>query len=1032
MDSFFTHSGQKFHTPNGMETFENRIIISTTDRWGVNAEKAIQNQTIPVQRIGMEQLEDSPILWDVQLQNPGTLVLDVDIKLKQRQHFQPRKHQVAAIKAVLKGFETHDRGKLIMACGTGKTFTALRLAEQIAEQPNHAGSLRVLFCVPSIALLGQSLEEWNANTSLDMRSFAVCSDNNVSKKTEDISAFDVKIPVTTDGKKLANELSHGRRTKGLSVVFSTYQSLDTIRDTQSLHGAQPFDLIICDEAHRTTGFTLAGEEASAFTRIHDPAYIQGTHRLYMTATPRMYDDATKAKAQEHSAEIASMDDESTYGPEFHLLGFGEAVSKGLLTDYKVLVIAVDEARAASTLNAHNQNTDQPGTLALDDASKLIGTFTALTKRSGSFAGTSEGFTRGDTPMKRAVAFAPDIQSSKNVAEHFPTYAERYSNHVTVNATDSTDLTNIDTKVRVQHVDGTMNALVRGNKLRWLKAPVPDDEVRMLTNARCLSEGVDVPALDAVLFLNPRNSIVDVVQSVGRVMRKSDNKDYGYIILPVAVPSGVSPSQALADNKRFKVVWQVLNALRAHDDRFDAEVNSLTLNRSTPSGERNPESEGKRIITDYLPGEGTDEPEHQQLSLFTPGQWQEAMSARIVDKVGTRTYWEDWAESVADIANRQVTRIHALLESADEKIVDEFTAFVDGLRRNLNESITTDDAISMLSQHLITAPVFNALFSEHEFAAHNPVSQVMQRMVDALQDSRLDSETDELESFYESVRVRASEVSSASGKQTVVKELYEKFFRIAFKKQSESLGIVYTPIEVVDFILRSADYVSKQHFGCGLTDSNVHVLDPFTGTGTFIVRLLQAGIIRPEDLARKFAHELHANDIMLLAYYVAAVNIETTYNALQLERAVRDGEPEPAYVPFDGIVLTDTFQMTEADDQLDKTVFAQNNERAERQLQRPINVIIGNPPYSAGQSSANDMNANLKYPTLDARIENTYAERSTATNKNSLYDSYLRAFRWATDRVGENGIVAFVSNGGWIDGNTADGIRLSLADEYSEL
>ncbi len=408
-----------------------------------------------------------------------------------------------------------------------------------------------------------------------------------------------------------------------------------------------------------------------------------------------------------------------------------------------------------------------------------------------------------------------------------------------------------------------------------------------------------------------------------------------------------------------------------------------------------------------------------------------MYVRIVDKVGTRTYWEDWADDVAGIAERQITRIKALLADADENLTTEFDAFVDGLRGNLNAAISDDDAIAMLSQHLITAPVFNALFDNYDFITHNPVAQVMQRMVDVLSDSNLESETEQLETFYQSVRVRASEVTSASGKQQVIKELYERFFRKAFKKQAESLGIVYTPVEIVDFILRAADEVSRMHFGKGLSDEGVCILDPFAGTSTFTVRLLQSGLIKPEDLARKYASELFATEIMLLAYYVSAVNIETTYNALRAEAAQRNDEDAPEYETFTGIALADTFQIHEEGDIPDLEIFQSNNAAIDRQMAAPINVVIGNPPYSVGQTSANDLNANLKYPSLDARIAETYAGRSTATNKNSLYDSYLRAFRWATDRIGDQGVVAFVSNGGWLDANTGDGVRLSVAEDFTD-
>lgn len=1032
LDSFFTESGKTFHTPEGTQRFTNRMIISTTDKWGPNATAAIADQTIPVQRIGMDTIAESPIDWDIAY--PGS---ELAVEMTPQPRFEPRPHQAEAIAKVLAGFATHDRGKMIMACGTGKTFTSLKLAEQVAE--HNGGRARVLFAVPSISLLGQTLREWTANSALELRSFAVCSDKKVSKAAEDIKSYDLEIPVTTDGAELAQEMGKGgKRAAGLQVVFTTYQSLPSIHAAQQ-HGADGFDLVICDEAHRTTGVTLAGEDPSNFTRIHDADYIKAAKRLYMTATPRLFDDATKGKAEEHSAEVSSMDDEAVYGPEFHRLGFGEAVEKGLLTDYKVLVLAVDEDVAAET--TQRAATSGDGDLTLDVTSKIIGCWNGLAKRSGKEQDTSAGFVTGAKPMQRAVAFAQDIKASKQVAEAFPRVIEQYTETLREKQATTLELSeqNLDLTVDTRHVDGTMNALERGRELSWLKSPMPGNEARILSNARCLSEGVDVPALDAVMFLHPRNSMVDVVQSVGRVMRKAEDKDYGYIILPVGVPAGVAPSQALADNHRFRVVWQVLNALRAHDDRFNAMVNSIALNTTGQSDNQGFEDLAAKIELDHIADNGTEPTSEEerreqpaQMALFSLEAWQEAMYTKIVDKVGDRTYWEDWADDVADIAAAQTARINALLADASPQVRGEFDTFLDGLRANLNDSISTEDAVSMLSQHMITAPVFDALFAEHDFASHNPVSRVMQRMLDVLDDSELDAETEKLETFYASVRMRASEVNSAEGKQTVIKDLYERFFQKAFKKQSEALGIVYTPVEIVDFILRAADDVSREHFGRGLSDEGVHVLDPFTGTGTFMVRLLQSGLIRSEDLARKYANELHATEIMLLAYYVAAVNIETTYHALLREKALREGTNEPDYEPFDGIALADTFQVYEDDDTLDLEVFQQNNARIERQKTAPIQVIVGNPPYSVGQSSANDLNANIKYATLDGRIEETYAARSTATSQRTLYDSYLRALRWATDRIGDQGVVAFVSNGGWIDSNTADGVRLSLAEDYSDL
>lgn len=1004
-----------FLSASGKHGFTNRIIISTTDRWGRNAEDAIQDQQIPVERIGLAEIAEAPIDWD--LAWPGD---DLRVTITPAKRYSPRPHQQTAIDKVMAGFTTGDRGQLIMACGTGKTFTALKLTETLAD--TLGGSARVLFLVPSISLLSQTLREWTAQSALDMRSFAVCSDTKVSRAAEDITTVDIPIPVTTDPARLLEGMEYAKRAAGLTVVFSTYQSLATIADAQRSE-LERFDLVICDEAHRTTGVTLTGESPSAFTQIHDPQYIHADRRLYMTATPRLFDDTVKGKAEELSAEIVSMDDPATFGPVFHRLSFGEAVEHGLLTDYKVLVLTVDEQVIAGPLQEQVAGTELE--IPLDDASKIVGCWNGLAKRAGADM-DGNGFALGEVPMKRAVAFAQDIAHSKDFAVAFPAVIDAYT---TTNPADDDDVL----ACQLRHVDGTMNALQRNGQLTWLKAPIPDGECRILTNARCLSEGVDVPALDAVMFLNPRNSVVDVVQSVGRVMRRAEGKDYGYIILPVAVPSGIAPDQALADNRRFKVVWQVLNALRAHDDRFNAMVNAIDFNKgkTTPGAKGNSQIMGGHVgPTTETVDDGTPTADSQQVAarviaqapLFSLTDWRDAVLAKIVKNVGTRTYWEDWAADVADIATAQQIRIRAILTGGNPDIRSRFDHFLTGLRGNLNDSLTEADAISMLSQHLITKPVFDALFADYTFAAHNPVSLAMQAMVDALEGHGLDAETNKLEGFYKSVRVRASGVTSAEGKQQVITELYERFFKLAFPAQADALGIVYTPVEIVDFILRSADDLLRTEFGQTLSAPGVHILDPFTGTGTFIVRLLQQGLIRPGDLARKYATELHANEIMLLAYYIAAVNIEATYHG------IAGGD----YAPFDGIVLTDTFQSSEAGDKADTSLLPANNDRIEAQLATDITVIVANPPYSVGQTSANDNNANLAYPTLDGRIAATYAARSTATNKNSLYDSYIRAIRWASDRIGERGIIGFVTNGGWIDGNTADGLRLSLTDEYTSL
>jgi len=993
LDSFLAASSKNL---DGKPEFSARLVISTSDQWGSNAEDALENQNPPVQRLRVQDLDDSSIDWDqFSLNKPG--------ELTRKPAKQPFPHQLKAIQNVVAGFDSADRGKMIMACGTGKTFTSLKLVEQLVPRGG-----TVLFLVPSISLLSQTLREWTVESAVPLRSFAVCSDVSVGKRKsdEDIPVADLAYPATTNTTKLVEKFSEiPERFDGITVVFSTYQSIDVVAQAQS-KGIPEFDLIVCDEAHRTTGATLAGEEESSFVRVHNQTYIKGKKRLYMTATPRIYADASRSKAEEAGAVLTDMNSVEFYGEEFHRLGFGEAVAMGRLTDYKVLVLAVDESYISKRFQS--LLADENNELTLDDAAKIVGCWNGLSKRSL----TAEEFALDPEPMRRAVAFARNISESKKIASLFERVVEA---EIDALDEDSESLLNVE----VHHVDGTYNVLNRNKELDWLKQDPGAGNARILSNAKVLSEGVDVPALDAVMFLNARDSVVDVVQSVGRVMRKLEGKNYGYVILPIGVPADMEPATALNDNKKYKVVWQVLQALRAHDERFDAMVNKIDLTKST---------EGKLSVIGVGGGardRDKNETENTAVTLDFPalGQWRDAILAKIVQKVGERRYWENWAKDVAGIASDHITRIKALVEGSNATLHDEFARFLKGLQDNLNPYITEGDAVEMLSQHLITKPVFDALFEGYAFSDHNPVSQVMQHMVDALEEQHLEKETERLEKFYDSVRTRAAGITDAAAKQQIVKELYEKFFQTAFSGTSDRLGIVYTPNEIVDFIINSVDGALRSEFGASLSDKGVHVLDPFTGTGTFIVRLLQSGLIKPEDLAYKYRYELHANEIVLLAYYVAAINIEETYHDLA------GGN----YAPFEGIVLTDTFQMNEADDEIDgQGVFPENNERAEVQKALDIRVVMGNPPWSVGQDSANENNQNLKYPTLDEAIRESYAKRADNVNKVSLYDSYIRAIRWASDRIGDRGIVAYVSNGGFIDSNSADGIRKSLAHEFNTL
>ncbi|MCL2284645.1 MAG: DEAD/DEAH box helicase family protein [Fibromonadales bacterium] len=712
VDTFLSTSSREFFDEKSRKVgFARRFWISTTNKWNSNAEEAIRNQNPPLYRISLANLQNARVNWE-------SLEQDTHGELARSPKKILRPHQEEALKKTHEYFKKYDRGKLIMACGTGKTFNSLRIAE---KETNGKG--QVLFLVPSIALLGQTLHEWSADAKEPINPICICSDPKISSKenkNEDsgfTNVVDLAAPASTDRNEILRQFKRiqSLKKKGMTVVFSTYQSIDVISKAQKellKNGFDEFDLIICDEAHRTTGVTLSGDDESTFVKVHDNNFIKAKKRLYMTATPRLYEDNIKSRAAQADAVLCSMDDEKLYGEEIYRIGFGEAVEKDLLTDYKVLILTLNDKNVPPAVQQMIADSQQE--IKTDDASKLIGCIKALSKQ---VLGDNGSIRASDPkPMRRAVAFCQSIKISKKITETFNSTTGIYISAL------PDEQRNTCVSPTSEHIDGTMSAPKRDELLDWLKSvPENENECRILTNVRCLSEGVDVPSLDAVMFLSAKNSQIDVVQSVGRVMRRAEGKKYGYIIIPVVAPFDEDASKALDNNERYKVVWTVLNALRAHDDRFNARVNKIELNKHRPAqiivggvDTYFDENGNSHIATEAVAKTELS----QQLSLQFE-QLQNVVFAKMVEKVGDRRYWEQWAKSVAEIAERQIGRIGKMIKTSEYKTA--FEQFLSGLQKNINPSITETDAIEMLSQHIITKPVFEALFEGYSFVKNNPIS-----------------------------------------------------------------------------------------------------------------------------------------------------------------------------------------------------------------------------------------------------------------------------------------------------------------------
>lgn len=1024
------------------DTYQHLMVADTTPGgWTGNLAKVASGEDVSkdLVRLSLDDMLEANLEWE-------SFAVGVEYDSASRKVHDPRPHQRAAIDGVREKLADHDRCSVFMACGTGKTLMALRAAEELVGDGG-----TVLFLAPSISLVSQSMREWANQVRGRINPYVICSDATASSMNDESygTLLDVPFPATTNPHTIASRFKPSP--DALNVVFSTYQSIDRVHEAQEL-GLPGFDLCFCDEAHRTTG-VIDGE--TAFRKVHDAEYIRAEKRVYMTATPRIFGEAAKRKAKEGAVEVASMDDEATYGPVAYRLSFGRAVSDGLLTDYKIVVMKVSESMVSSTMQRLSARDDL--TLEMPDVAKFLGCWKALfDRRHGTdwlvdpSAGPDEAREDGRT-LRHAIAFAASIPASKALSREFQTVVDTYLATIADEAEGQDDAEKADVQqlveanrrveVKLDHVDGTMAADERKVKLDWLAAEEGEDTCHILSNARCLAEGVDVPALDAVIYLSSRKSKVDIIQSVGRVMRRAPGKRYGYIVIPVFVPAGTDEGLALSNSKDYKVVWDVVRALRSHDERLDAVINAgnfddthaleqvvevevLDESRLKRPGKAKAGS-GHRVGARAVEPGGDDAPEQLSLDIDLDDikGLARAIRAQIVKKCGTKIYWSEWTGRVAQVTAARCEQIAGLVHG-NAGVAESFGSFLEGIRDSLNDGFDERRAIETLAQHEVTRPIFVALFDNEEVVANNPITLGLDRALESLYAAGLPRSTDdrELAEVYASVRAQVAALTTDASRQQLVKEIYNEFFKAAFRDTSDALGIVYTPVEVVDAQLHMVQRALEREFGLSLGDRGVHILDGFAGTGTYLCRLIEDEALIPDgDLTYKYLNDLHSNEIVPLAATIMDINIEQSYHA-------RTGGE---YVPFPGALLTDTFQMSEDGDTLDDRVFTENTERVIAQRDADIRVIVGNPPYRAGDKD-NTGNQNTKYPGLDARIEETYAAGSGAVLKNSLYDHYIRAFRWASDRIGESGIVCFVSNGGWLTGEASAGVRRCFAEEFNSI
>ncbi len=925
---------------------------------------------------------------------------------------KPRSHQQEAINATKEYFSSpkNARGKLIMACGTGKTYTSLKIMESLDPKIT-------LFLAPSIALLSQTFREYAQEKSEPFYASIVCSDDKVGKNknedNDDINFSELPLKPSTRLEDILSVRKKAQKENKRFIIFSTYQSALRIKEAQEA-GLGKIDLIICDEAHRTVGAMYSSNERddkNAFTLCHSDENIKAKKRLYMTATPKVYSESSKAKAKESDNVIYSMDDEEIFGEEIYTLNFSQAIALDLLTDYKVIILAVRKENLSGVTNSVNKKISQleaKGTkldkklINNEFVCKIIGTHKGLAKQDlivldEENKEDNDLKNKADTFVsQRAISFCKSIQTSKNIKDSFETIMECYDEEL-----KKKSFKNL--KISIDHIDGTMNCKERLEKLENLNQFQPNT-CKVLSNARCLSEGVDVPALDSIVFFDGKSAMVDIIQAVGRVMRKAKHKKRGYIILPIALEeSEIKNLDEAVNNTNFKNIWKVIKALRSHDPSLVDEATFKEKIKIFGSDDGNNRNDEKTLFDAIL---------LQDLA--------DAVYNVMPTKLGDKNYWENFTKKTGNIARTLDNRLKMIFEKNPEF----FHGFLDSLRENIHQNIREDEALDMITSHIITKPIFDALFVDN---IKNPIAKALDKMVQKLSTLGLEGETKDLKNLYESVKTEALHAKSQKSQQELIKNLYNTFFKEAFKKQSEKLGIVYTPIEVVDFILRATNGILKKHFNTDFNDQSITIFDPFTGTGSFIARLLskENALISDEALKEKFQNNLFAFDIVLLSYYIALINI--TQAAQNRDSSLKN---------FKNIALTDSLDIYE--EKNDKGVFdffkdlEENKEIKDTLVGQNIRVIIGNPPYSSGAKSENDNNQNLIHPKLEKLVYEKYGKNSTAKVGKATRDTLIQSIRMASDVVKDKGVIGFVVNGSFIDSKSADGFRKCVAKEFAHL
>ena len=957
-----------------------------------------------------------------------------------------RAHQIEALDdAAAKNYH----GRIIMACGTGKTLVGIHGAERTADADRP-----VIVCVPSIALLHQTVRAWRDELGRAMLPISVCSADDTAKGRPERADWNVISRSTTSPAEIARRTAAALKGGRMPVIFTTYHSLERVANAQNSnhggHGPVPTaSLLIADEAHRTAGVTTAATTfEKGFRRIHErrPGHAVETERkLFMTATPRVWSDKENSTKLEQQL-VYSMDDESLYGPLLHTLSYTKAVDLGLVADTKLLILAYDPdsvARDAGLQKLMDGNRKDGG-IAIDDLTKIIGIWRA----SQGVDDPPPGEER-IPPLSKMLLFTNKIKRSKAVTDVFAKLGEALGNGHDI---DKAILDIERGRVHTEHVDGTTAPTVRNTALENLAAGAPGN-ARILTNVKVLGEGVDVPELEGVVFYDPRTSTTDMVQAIGRVSRKPPGAPKtAYVVVALVLKLSENRDTALRNSPDWKTLYQTVATLRSIDEAFVSQIECAVVEAQVSNKRKRRGRGGGGGPDDEPPLTGGIEGiriRGANPDLTTAIRRQ--IGPAVVKTCGSKLYWDSWGRSIAESYRAVKTRLKGLYETSEKtrQAVDWAT---DTFRRAIHSGIDTPQTIRMLAQHQISDRVFRALFGDRYIeAGRTPAARALQAATEALNGTGLGNETKALEDLYGKIEARVEYIETDDARQHLLRDLYDTFFRHAFDDRKADAtaddseitaadrGIAYTPLELVDWLLDEADRTLREiapkgseERRMGLAAPKVSVVDGFSGTGTFIARLIGTrdrgkSHWLPDDVVRRkwAANEFHANEIELLPHMIGVANIENEYQ-------YRTGAP----ASFTGGVLTDTFEETSRRDLLSQQEddapnggAVENHQRRYAQQTDIIEVFVGNPPWNVFQGKGGNRE------NIVARVTDTYATESKQTLKQSNYNDYKLAIRWATDRIKKDtgyGVIAVVTDGGWIEAIASDGFRKCLVDDATSI